>query len=227
MCKFGSSDDSTPRAVFLYVVVSCSCRPAGDARHHGRYGSEGQFVAGSGMCTAGFPGYVTHRTVFLPCLQARDARHHGQYGPEGQFYAGLSVAIPQVQLSDEVVVPVVCNDICPGPAACSGACWAVGDDFRLVSVFCVALDSTADTCGASVYKAFWKNFSHFYLKRWIADPEVDSRLSVLSVFSAMLGSTVAGGESFSPDDAYDSALNSVKPMRGKYTINYFQYQGVR
>ena len=52
---------------------------------------------------------------------------------------------------------------------------------------------TVDTCGASVYKAFWKYFSHFYLKRWIADPEVDSRLLVLPVFSVMLGSTVAGG----------------------------------
>ena len=26
------------------------------------------------------------------------------------------MAIPQVQLLDEVVVPVVCSDICPGPA---------------------------------------------------------------------------------------------------------------
>ena len=49
---------------------------------------------------------------------------------------------------------------------------------------------------------------------------------MLPVFSAMLGSTVAGGESFSPDDAYDSAWNSVKPMKGKYTINFFQYQDV-
>ena len=32
---------------------------------------------------AGFSGFDTPRTVFLPCLQARDARHHGQYGPEG------------------------------------------------------------------------------------------------------------------------------------------------
>ena len=31
---------------------------------------------------------------------------------------------------------------------------------------------------------------------------------------------------FSPDDAYDSAWYSVK-LKGKYTINYFQYQGVR
>ena len=131
------------------------------------------------------------------------------------------ICMVKVQLLDEVVVPAVCNDICPGPAACT-----VGDDFRFVSVFCVALGSTADTCGASVYKAFWKNFSHLSLKRWIAVLEVDSRLSVLPIFSAMLGSTVAGGESFSPDDAYDSAWNSVKPMKGKYTINYFQYQDV-
>ena len=56
------------------------------------------------------------RTVFLPCLQARDARHHGRYGLEGLFYARPSVAIPQVQFLDEVVVPVVYSDICPGPA---------------------------------------------------------------------------------------------------------------
>ena len=70
------------------------------------------------------------------------------------------------------------------------SCWCEGDDFRLVSVFCVALGSTVDTCGASVYKAFWKIFSHFYLIRWIRIFEVDSRLSELLVFSAMLGSTV-------------------------------------
>ena len=71
-------------------------------------------------------------------------------------------------------------------------------------------------------------YSYFYLKRWITDLEVDSRLSELLVFSALLGLTLAlemiGGESFSPDDACDSAWNSVKLMKGKYTINYFQYQ---
>ena len=33
-----------------------------------------------------------------------------------------------------------------------------------------------------------------------------------------------GGESFSPDDASDSALDSVMPMKGKFFINYLQYQ---
>ena len=61
------------------------------------------------MVQGWFCWYFTPRAVFLPCLQARDARHHGLYGPEGQFYARLSVAIPQVQLLDEVVVPVVCS----------------------------------------------------------------------------------------------------------------------
>merc|ERR1712136_380408 len=32
------------------------------------------------------------------------------------------------------------------------------------------------------------------------------------------------GGSFTPDGAYDSLWDSVKPMTGKYTINYFQYQ---
>ena len=150
------------------------------------------FFLYSGICKAGIAGTLHLAMCLFPGLQAHDARHHGRYGPDGHFCArrhrqfhGL------VQLLDEVVVPVVCNDICPGPAACT-----VGDDFRLVSVFCVALDSTADTCGASVYKAFWKNFSLLSLKRWIAVLEVDSRLSVIPVFSAMLGSTVADGEWF-------------------------------
>ena len=39
--------------------------------------------------------------------------------------------------------------------------WTFGDDFRFVSVFCAELGSTADTCGASVYEAFWKNFTLF------------------------------------------------------------------
>ena len=38
---------------------------------------------------------------------------------------------------------------------------------------------------------------------------------VARAFSAMS----YGGESFSPDDAYDSSLDSVLPVKGKYTIN--------
>ena len=33
-----------------------------------------------------------------------------------------------------------------------------------------------------------------------------------------------GGGSFTPDGAYNSLWDSVKPMKGKYTINCFQYQ---
>ena len=36
-----------------------------------------------------------------------------------------------------------------------------------------------------------------------------------------------GGGSFSPDVAADSALDSVMLMKGKYSINFFQYQTVR
>ena len=36
----------------------------------------------------------------------------------------------------------------------------------------------------------------------------------------------SGGGVFTPDGAYDSVLNSVRPMTGKYFINYFQYQEV-
>ena len=155
----------------------------------------------SGMCKAGIAGTVHLEMCLFPGLQAMMLGiKAGMDQADTLALVDTGICMVKVQLLDEVVVPVVCNDICLGPAACT-----VGDDFRIVSVFCVALGSTADTCGASVYKAFWKNFSHLSLKRWIAVLEVDSRLSVLPVFSAMLGSTVAGGESFSPDDAYDSA----------------------
>ena len=33
-----------------------------------------------------------------------------------------------------------------------------------------------------------------------------------------------GGGSFTPDGAYDSLWDSVKPLTGEYTINFFQYQ---
>ena len=33
-----------------------------------------------------------------------------------------------------------------------------------------------------------------------------------------------GGGGFTPDGAYDSVWDSVRPMTGKFSINYFQYQ---
>ena len=39
--------------------------------------------------------------------------------------------------------------------------WFLGDDFKIVSVFSAELGLTVDTCGASVYEAFWKNFTFF------------------------------------------------------------------
>ena len=35
-----------------------------------------------------------------------------------------------------------------------------------------------------------------------------------------------GGGGFTPDGAYDSVWDSVRPMTGKFFINYFQYQEV-
>ena len=43
-------------------------------------------------------------------------------------------------------------------------------------VFSTLLGSTADTCSASVYEAFfWKNFTLSYVKGGLSDPEVDPR----------------------------------------------------
>ena len=57
---------------------------------------------------------VTMHLIRVPfgLSQALDAWHHGGYGPEEHF----SSYLPQVQLLDEIVVSVVCNDIRPGPA---------------------------------------------------------------------------------------------------------------
>ena len=63
--------------------------------------------------------------------------------------------------------------------------WTLGDDFRIVSVFSAQLGSTADTCGASVYEAFRKNFNVLHAKWFPGDD-----FMFVSVFSAELGSTV-------------------------------------
>ena len=60
----------------------------------------------------------------------------------------------------------------------------LGDDFWFVSVFSVEIGSTADTCLASVYEAFWKNFSNF--SWWF----LRDAFKTVSEFSASLGSTM-------------------------------------
>ena len=92
MCKFGFIGDSAPHAVFLHVVVRLRMLRimAGTAL---KIGYAAGFVFGAGFARDPAP-----RAVFPLFL-----------GLEGQFYARLSVTIPQVQLLDEVVVPVVCT----------------------------------------------------------------------------------------------------------------------
>ena len=56
--------------------------------------------------------------------------------------------------------------------------FSLGDDFRIVSVFSAELGSTANTCAASVYEAFWMlGFS------------LGDDFRIVSVFSVELGST--------------------------------------
>ena len=110
------------------------CLQARDARHHGRYGPEG-FV----RHVQGLVCWVLTMSLALcsSCLsQAQDVRHHGRHGPQdsvevhrcsswtrsftcplvccewrhGPDSAENCLAIPQVQLLDKVLVPVVCND---------------------------------------------------------------------------------------------------------------------
>ena len=81
--------------------------------------------------------------------------------------------IPVVQTVQDTQTSVSLGSRCSlssCPSLCNDRrCWFLpevfrfldflGDDFRFVSVFCAELGSTADTCGASVYEAFWKIFS--------------------------------------------------------------------
>ena len=53
----------------------------------------------------------------------------------------------------------------------------------MVSVFSTLLGSTVDTCSASVYDAFWKNFTLSYMKGGLSDPVVDPRPSDCKLWS--------------------------------------------
>ena len=64
-------------------------------------------------------------------------------------------------------------------------------DFPGVAASTSRRGAAAGACGAAL-----KFFTLFYVKRWITDLEVDSRLSELLVFSAMLGLAVALGDDF-------------------------------
>ena len=117
--------------LFLVRRVPFCCLQAQDARHHGRYGPEGTFRH---VCW-----YLTMSLALCSSWlsQAQDARHHVRHGPQDSYVevhrcsswtrsllcplvcyewrhgpdsAENCLAIPQVQLLDEVVVPVVCND---------------------------------------------------------------------------------------------------------------------
>ena len=72
--------------------VPFGCRPAQDARHHGRYQPEG-LLRGEMPFSSSFPAVACARLVLLVLLLALcslllstgpDDRHHGRYGPEGQ-----------------------------------------------------------------------------------------------------------------------------------------------
>ena len=53
----------------------------------------------------------------------------------------------------------------------------------MVSVFSTLLGSTADTCSASVYEAFFEEFMLSFVKGGLSDPEVDPRPSDCKLWS--------------------------------------------
>ena len=75
--------------------VPFGCRPAQDARHHGRYKPEGPlrgempfFVVGSGTCKAGIAGCIRLAMCSLLFSAGPDALHHGRYEPESLLRGG-------------------------------------------------------------------------------------------------------------------------------------------
>ena len=112
----------------------------------------------SGPDNAGIAGGSAPRAV-SSLRQAHDARHHGQHALEGQ----LPEAFRKLEFLGDVVffcgplyLEVTCSSCLP-------------EEYMLllfremtpgiVFVFSTPLCSTVDTCSASVYEAFWKNFT--------------------------------------------------------------------
>ena len=167
------------------------------------------------------PGLMVQKTVVRPQLQSIYGRRHSLSFSRGRSPWSRLFSRPQRFLS--------CRSFSGGRCPC-----CAGRAVPQVVHLRVQRNAWFDR-GYKILRQFTEIFTFFYVKRWMTDPEVDSRLhfalEMWTLFYCPLYLVVTcslcGGESFSPDDAFVSALDSVMPMKGKHTINYLQYQCVR
>ena len=166
--------DDVPRAVLLLV-----CLRAQDARHHGRHGPQDSYVEVH-RCSS----WTMSFTCPLVCCEWR-------HGPDS---AENCLAIPQVLLIITVVDILFvlqrqsprsrlfsrpqrflrCRSFSGGRCPC-----CAGRAVPQVVHLCIQRTAWFDR-GYHILRQFTKNFTFFYVKRWITDPEVDSRLSGVS-----------------------------------------------
>ena len=122
------------------------------------------------------------------------ALRHGRYGPAGAVYGAVqkTAEIPQLQFIMVVVIPVITQRLIPMVLltietpqlpfdTVPGRCFScrrdfVGDDFMFSPYSALSLVRP----WIHILRWSTENFAFFYVKRWITDPEVDSRLSGVS-----------------------------------------------
>ena len=148
MIKAGIYGYVPPRAVFPSLV----CRP----RMLGMLAGMDQKDSCSGLYKVVFSGVSAPRAVLPEAY-----RKIGLFGRWRVFFFG------------PLYLEVTCSCFCLR----STICFFPGDDSRNGFRFSTLLGSTADTCSASVYDAFFEEFTLSFVKGGLSDPEVDPRPS--------------------------------------------------
>ena len=152
MFKAGIDGDDAPRAVFPSLV--------GRPRMLGILAGMDQKDSCNGMYDAGVAVGSEPRAVFLPfvrpmMLRIMASMHQKDSCPRrtGKLdYLGDDV----VFFYGPLYLEVTCSSFC---LRSTGLLLFREKTPGMVSVFSTLLGSTADTCSASVYEAFWKNFT--------------------------------------------------------------------
>ena len=148
-----------------------------------------------GLIKAGIYGYVAPRAVF-PSLVCRPlyARHFGLSGPDGQlqwhvqnWFFCTSRCVARGVQENWIIWEMACiflRHLVSG----SHLFVRLPEEYKemtpgMVLVFSTLLGSTADTCSASVYKAFFEEFTLSFVQGGLSDPEVDPRPSDCKLWS--------------------------------------------
>ena len=118
-------------------------------------------------------------------------------------------------------------ELCLPSARCMGMCMNLVDPVSS-GKYCGTCVSTAPAADPAVM-----SFTVLFLGSTIVATaavgitcfaSADCTVSRLQCAAWVFTSGCRGDGSFTPDGAYDSLWDSVEPMTGEYTINFFQYQ---